>query len=44
MNELEIHNSTKQKLDLYVNTKRIPHLIFYGPAGGGKTPYSQSSN
>jgi len=36
MNELEIHNSTKQKLDLYVNTKRIPHLIFYGPAGGGK--------
>lgn len=36
MNELEIHNTIKEKLDLYVDTKRIPHLIFYGPAGGGK--------
>jgi len=36
MNEVEIHTAIKKKIDLYVNTRRIPHLIFYGPAGGGK--------
>ena len=36
MSTLEIHTTIKEKLDLYVATRRIPHLIFYGPAGGGK--------
>ncbi len=36
MSTLRIHTTIKEKLDLYVATRRIPHLIFYGPAGGGK--------
>ena len=32
----DIHKTIKKKIDLYVKTKRIPHIIFHGPAGGGK--------
>ena len=36
MTELDIHKKIKKKIDLYVKTKRIPHIIFHGPAGCGK--------
>ena len=33
---LETHNIIKQKLEYFVNKKRIPHIIFHGPSGSGK--------
>ena len=36
MTELDIHKIIKKKIDLYVKTRRIPHIIFHGPAGSGK--------
>jgi len=36
MNELEIHHDIKEKLQSFINEKKIPHIIFYGPSGCGK--------
>jgi hypothetical protein len=34
---LNIHNSIKEKLDYFYEIKKIPHIIFHGPAGSGKS-------
>jgi hypothetical protein len=36
MNRLEIHSTIKKKLDVFVQKKKIPHIIFYGLLGSGK--------
>jgi len=36
MSELEIHSNIKKKLQTFINEKKIPHIIFYGPSGCGK--------
>jgi len=36
MDVLAIHQNIKKKLHLYVSTRRVPHIIFYGQAGCGK--------
>ena len=33
---LEIHNSIKEKLDVYINNNKIPNIIFHGNSGSGK--------
>lgn len=33
---LNIHNNIIKKLDYFIDNKKIPHIIFYGPSGGGK--------
>lgn len=33
---LEIHNSIHEKLNYFINIKKIPNLLFYGPHGSGK--------
>jgi len=32
----DLHKSVKEKLDYFIKTKKIPHIIFYGPNGCGK--------
>ena len=32
----EIHNNLKLRLDTFIKTKKIPHIIFYGSDGSGK--------
>ncbi len=34
--ELCIHDNIKQKLDYFLEIKKIPHIIFHGPSGAGK--------
>ena len=34
--KLIIHNNIKQKLDYFLEIKKIPHIIFHGPSGAGK--------
>ena len=36
MNELPIHDDIKKKLNTFIEEKKIPHIIFYGPSGCGK--------
>ena len=36
MEELSIHKEVKAKLSVFINEKKIPHIIFYGPSGCGK--------
>ena len=36
MSEVEIHKEIKDKLDYFIKTKKIPHIIFHGHAGSGK--------
>ena len=31
-----IHENIHKKLEYFINNKRIPHIIFYGPSGSGK--------
>ena len=31
-----LHSKVNQKLDYFINNKRIPHIIFHGPPGSGK--------
>ena len=31
------HQDTKQSLKKFINSKSLPHLLFYGPSGSGKT-------
>ena len=31
-----LHNSVIEKLDYFIKTNKIPHIIFYGPTGSGK--------
>ena len=33
---LEIHSSIHEKLNYFINIKKIPNLLFYGPHGSGK--------
>jgi DNA polymerase III delta prime subunit len=33
---LTIHNNIINKLNYFINHKKIPHIIFYGPSGSGK--------
>ncbi len=35
--QLNIHSSIKEKLEYFYNIKKIPHIIFHGPAGSGKS-------
>ena len=32
----EIHKKIKKQLDYFLKSKKIPHVIFHGPLGGGK--------
>lgn len=32
----DLHKEIKNKLDHFVEIKKIPHIIFYGPSGSGK--------
>ena len=34
--ELNIHSKIKNKLTYFINTEKIPHIIFHGPSGSGK--------
>jgi DNA polymerase III delta prime subunit len=34
--KLDIHKDLKKKLDYFIDTHKIPHIIFYGKAGTGK--------
>ena len=36
MKELDIHTEIKHKLKAFIEEKKIPHIIFYGPSGCGK--------
>ncbi len=36
MEELDIHQGIKRKLKTFIDEKKIPHIIFYGPSGCGK--------
>ena len=36
MTELNIHSEIKNRLDFYLQEKKIPNIIFYGPSGSGK--------
>lgn len=33
---LHIHDDIKEKLDFFLNSKKIPNIIFHGPHGSGK--------
>ena len=33
---LDIHKKIKDKLKFFISENKIPHIIFYGPSGGGK--------
>ena len=33
---LHIHKKIKDKLQFFITENKIPHIIFYGPSGGGK--------
>ena len=33
---LQIHQNIKEKLNNFINSMKIPHIIFYGPSGSGK--------
>ena len=35
-NKLDIHIDLKNKLDYFIETHKIPHIIFYGKSGTGK--------
>ena len=35
-NEYDLHKPIQDKLDFFVKTNKIPHIIFYGPNGSGK--------
>ena len=34
--KLDIHKNIIDKLDYFIDTKKIPHIIFHGPSGSGK--------
>ena len=34
--ELNIHKDIKKKLDYFIHTRKIPHIIFHGETGTGK--------
>ena len=34
--KLNIHNDIKNKLKYFVDTNKIPHIIFHGESGSGK--------
>jgi len=36
MEKLDIHRGIKNKLDEFINKKKIPHIIFHGDSGSGK--------
>tara|TARA_B100000795_G_scaffold197213_1_gene151192 strand:+ start:2876 stop:3667 length:792 start_codon:yes stop_codon:yes gene_type:complete len=36
MNEIPIHTELIKKLDYFIESFKIPHIIFYGNSGGGK--------
>lgn len=36
MDQLNIHDSIRQRLDYFYHTKTVPHLIFHGSPGTGK--------
>ena len=38
----EVHHILKKKLNLMVKTKKVPHIIFYGPVGSGKRTLLES--
>ena len=33
---IEIHNDIIEKLDYFIETKKIPNIIFHGVSGSGK--------
>ena len=35
-NQYDLHLKVKKKLDGFIKTNKIPHIIFYGPNGSGK--------
>ena len=34
--QLTIHSDIKSKLNYFIETNKIPHIIFHGEAGSGK--------
>lgn len=35
-NNLNIHNDIVERLNVFVESNQVPHIMFYGPSGGGK--------
>ncbi len=33
---MDIHKNIKSKLEYFIKSKKIPHIVFHGPAGSGK--------
>ena len=33
---LNIHKNIIEKIDHFIENKKIPHIIFFGPSGSGK--------
>ena len=33
---LNIHKNIIEKIDYFIENKKIPHIIFFGPSGSGK--------
>jgi DNA polymerase III delta prime subunit len=36
MEKIDIHQKIYDKLDFFIESKKIPHIVFYGPSGSGK--------
>lgn len=36
MEELKIHEDIKEKLNQFIEHKKVPNILFYGPSGSGK--------
>ena len=36
MEKINIHQKIYDKLDFFIKSKKIPHIVFYGPSGSGK--------
>ena len=34
--KLNIHTNIIEKLDYFLEIKKVPHIIFHGPSGSGK--------
>ena len=33
---MDIHKNIKSKLEYFIKSKKIPHIVFHGPSGSGK--------
>ena len=40
--DLKLHNSIEKKLDKFIESEKIPNILFYGPSGSGKKTVLQN--